>query len=170
MHRRQFLGTLAALAADPAMAAMPLSVIATFSVLSDMATQIGGPTVAVNTLVGPDADVHTYQPRPGDLRALMGAELLVTNGLGLEGWLDRLTGAVTFKGTTVVAAQQVKPRTMIESGGVVATDPHAWQDPGNAVLYAEAIGAGLSTADPSRADTFRSAVQSYAARIKAMES
>ena len=134
-----------------------------------MTTQIGGSAVAVNTLVGPNGDAHTYQPKPGDLRALMGAKLLVTNGLGLEGWLDRLTGAVAFKGVTVVAAGQVKPRTMTEDGGAVATDPHAWQDPRNAVLYAEAIGAGLSTADPSRADAFRAAVQSYTTRITAMD-
>jgi zinc/manganese transport system substrate-binding protein len=169
MRRRQLLASLAALISVPAVADMAMPVVATFSVLGDMTTQIGGAAVTVNTLVGPDADVHTYQPTPGDLRALMDAKLLVTNGLGLEGWLDRLTGAVTFQGTTVVAAAQVKPRTMTEAGGVATTDPHAWQDPRNGVLYAEAIGAGLSTADASRADAFQSAVRSYAAQIKTMD-
>lgn len=169
MRRRHLLAGLAAFSAIPALADALLPVVATFSVLGDMTAQIGGAAVAVTTLVGPDADVHTYEPKPADLRALMQAKLLVTNGLGLEGWLDRLTGAVTFQGTTVVAAGQVTPRTMTEAGGVVTTDPHAWQDPRNGVLYAAAIGAGLSTADPSRAGAFQGAARYFAAQIRTMD-
>src|SRR3954471_13980073 len=100
MHRRQFLAALAALAPATGFAAPALPVLATFSIIGDMTRQVGGSNVTVRTLVGPDADTHTYQPTPADLRALMQARVLVTNGLGPEGWLDRLTGAAGFKGTT----------------------------------------------------------------------
>jgi zinc/manganese transport system substrate-binding protein len=141
-------------------------VIATFSVLGDMTRQIGGAALSVKTLVGPDSDVHVYQPRPTDLRALMQTRLLVTNGLGLEGWLDRLTGAANYHGETVVAAQQVTPRTMTEDGGAESVDPHAWQDPRNGELYVESISRGLQFADPPHAGVYRAAAQTYAARLR----
>ena len=65
--------------------------------------------------------------------------------------MDRLTGAARFNGITVVAAEKVVPRTMKEQGGAVATDPHAWQDPRNAILYVDAITKGLAAADPVNA-------------------
>jgi zinc/manganese transport system substrate-binding protein len=146
-------------------AAQPLRVVASFSILGDLARQVGGDAVAVKTLVGPDGDVHVYEPRPKDLRTLMAAGVLVRNGLGLEGWMDRLTGAAGFTGKVVVAADKVTPRTMTEAGGAVATDPHAWQDPRNAIRYVQAIETGLAAADPANAAMYHAAAGRYAARI-----
>jgi zinc/manganese transport system substrate-binding protein len=95
----------------------------------------------------------------------MDAKLLVRNGLGLEGWMDRLTGAAGFSGKVVVAAEKVTPRSMKQDGGSIATDPHAWQDPGNAVLYVNAIVDGLAAADPANAARYRSAADHYTAQI-----
>jgi zinc/manganese transport system substrate-binding protein len=170
MHRRSLLAGIA-LAPLAAHAEGTIEAIASFSILGDLTRQIansahpGGPAVRVDALVGPDADVHVYQPTPADLRALMRAKLLVTNGLGLEGWMDRLTGAVRFNGVTVVAAEKVVPRTMKEESGAIATDPHAWQDPRNALLYVDAITAGLVAADPGNAAGYRESATRYAARI-----
>jgi zinc/manganese transport system substrate-binding protein len=130
-----------------------------------MAAQIGGGRVEVASLVGPDQDVHVWDPRPRDLRTVASAALLVVNGLGLEGWLDRLTKASGFKGRLAVAAADVVARTMKENGGAIATDPHAWQDPANAVLYARSIAAGLAAADPANAAAYRDAASGYAAQI-----
>ena len=74
-------------------AAEPLKAVATFSILGDLVKQVGGDRVEVSTLVGPDADAHGYNPAPGDARKLTAANLVVVNGLGLEGWLDRLIKA-----------------------------------------------------------------------------
>jgi zinc/manganese transport system substrate-binding protein len=142
-----------------------LGVVASFSVLGDMVRAVGGATVQVDTLVGPDGDVHVYEPRPKDLRTLLAAGLLVRNGLGLEGWMDRLTGAAAFKGPVVVAADKVVTRTMKADGGAVATDPHAWQDPRNGVLYVQAIADGLAAADPANATDYRGSVARYRARV-----
>ena len=169
MHRRHFLATLAALAPAIASADAALPVLATFSILGDITRQVGGSAVAVKTLVGPDGDTHTYQPTPADLRTLMQALVLVTNGLGLEGWLQRLTGAARFTGMTIVAGEHVTPRTMIEDGGAMATDPHAWQDPRNGVLYTAAIGKGLAAADPANAVSYATAAQTYARQIGDMD-
>jgi zinc/manganese transport system substrate-binding protein len=138
--------------------------VASFSILGDLVRQVGGNLVAVDALVGPDGDAHVYEPRPRDLRTLLAATLLVRNGLGLEGWMDRLTGAAGFKGKAVVAASAVVPRTMRENGGPVTTDPHARQDLRNAVLYVRAIADGLTSADAANAATYRGAAEQYSAR------
>ena len=164
MRRRSFLAALG-LAPFAARAAGTLRVVASFSILGDLTRQVGGDAVAVETLVGADGDVHVYEPRPKDLRTLMAARVLVRNGLGLEGWMDRLTGAAAFKGSVVVASDKVTPRTMKEAGGAIATDPHAWQDPGNAILYVRAIADGLASADPANAAAYRDSAERYVARI-----
>ncbi len=168
MRRRCFLAGLT-LAPFAGLAAEPLRVVASFSILADLVLQVGGSAVSVEALVGPDGDAHVYQPRPKDLRTLMEARLLVRNGLGLEGWMDRLTGAVGFKGEVVVAAEKVTPRTMKEAGGAIATDPHAWQDPANAVLYVQAIAEGLASADAGNATLYRGSAARYAGQIKEID-
>jgi zinc/manganese transport system substrate-binding protein len=164
MHRRSLIALLT-VAPFAAGAAERLRVVATFSILADLVRQVGGDSVLVEALVGPDGDTHTYEPRPRDLRSLQAAALLVRNGLGLEGWMDRLTTAAGFKAAVVVAAEKVTPRTMKENGGFVATDPHAWQDPRNARVYVQAIVEGLAVSDPANAALYRSSAARYAARI-----
>ena len=87
----------------------PLKVVATFSVLGDMVSRIGGEHVSVTTLVGPDGDAHVYQPVPADAKALRDASVLVVNGLGFEGWLDRLVDASGFQGVRVAGTDGITP-------------------------------------------------------------
>jgi len=87
----------------------PVPVVATFSILGDMVKRIGGGRVAVTTLVGADGDTHAYQPTPADARAVSRAEVLVSNGLEFEGWLDRLVDASSFGGIRVVATTGIQP-------------------------------------------------------------
>lgn len=171
MRRRTVIASLglAALAPFAAPAAEPVPVVASFSILADMVRQIGGDAVSVTPLVGPNEDAHVFSPRPKDLRTLMAARLLVQNGLGLEGWMVRLTEAAGFKGTIVTATEKVTPRTMVQAGGAVATDPHAWQDPRNAILYVQAITDGLAAVDPANAASYRATASRYAARIADMD-
>ena len=163
MRRRALLAGLA-LAPTPAHAASPLAVVASFSILADMVRRVGGDAVTVASLVPADTDAHVHQPTAADSRALADAAVFAENGLGLEGWMARLTGAAGFKGTRIVAAKGVKPRMMRE-GAVTSLDPHAWQDPRNGVLYARTIAEGLAAADPPRAEAFRANAARYAAEI-----
>ena len=170
------LGAATALAQSP-----PVKVVATFSILGDMVATVGGTHVSVTTLVSPDGDAHAYQPTPSDVRAVGDAAVMVTNGLGLEGWLDRLMGATQFKGTVVVASAGVKPLTMEEeaegkpeSGGKAASpkrvaDPHAWQNLANGQIYVANIVKGLSEADPADADAFKEAGAAYRNQLVALD-
>lgn len=86
----------------------PLKVIASFSILADMVEQVGGPLVQVGSLVGRDADAHVFNPTPKDTRELAQADLVVINGLGFEGWIERLIKASGFSGPVLVASDGIE--------------------------------------------------------------
>jgi zinc/manganese transport system substrate-binding protein len=143
----------------PALADPRLKAVATFSILGDFVRQVGGDTVEVVTLVGPDADAHTYQPKPTDARILAKAQVLVSNGLGFEGWIDRLAEAAGFKGRRIVAS----------AGASTDTDPHCWQDVACARRYVANIAEGLAAADAANAAVYRARAQQYDHRLAALD-
>jgi zinc/manganese transport system substrate-binding protein len=141
-----------------------LQVVASFSILGDFVSNVGGDRVAVTTLVGADGDVHVYTPTPADVRTVSGARLLVVNGFGLEGWLPRLTQAAGSKATIVTATSGIAP---LKTGS--DADPHAWQSVANAQKYVVNIRDALVAADPADADVFRQNARSYLARLEALD-
>lgn len=124
----RLLGGFILLAATAAPAhAERIAVVATFSVLGDMVKQIGGDEVAVTTLVGPDGDAHVFQPSPADAGAVAKARLLIMNGLGFEGWMERLLEATRFKGVVVTATEGIEPLRSDEEDDH-GSDSHKDQD------------------------------------------
>ena len=89
-----------------------VKVIATFSILGDMTKNIAGTRAEVITLVGPNGDAHVYEPTPADAKAVSQANLVIVNGLGMEGWMERLIKTSGYKGPVVVATKGIKPREM----------------------------------------------------------
>src|SRR5699024_2217975 len=85
----------------------PVDVVASFSVVADMVRQVGGEYVDVTALVGRNDDAHVFSPSPADVRAVAMADLVVVNGAGFEGWLDRLVQASGYDGLVVVATEGV---------------------------------------------------------------
>ena len=173
MNNRLFLRAGLALAlflglAKAAEAADKLKAVASFSILGDMVKQVGGDRVDVVTLVGPDGDAHVYEPTPADAKNLASSQLLFVNGLGFEGWMDRLEKSSGFNGKTIVASTGVKPRTMVEEEGgtpETITDPHAWQDLGNGKLYVINIRDGLIAADPDGKAVYEANASKYLGEI-----
>jgi zinc/manganese transport system substrate-binding protein len=156
------------IATSAAAAADKLKIVATMTILGDMVEQVADGHVALTTLVGPDSDVHVFEPTPADAKALSEADLVMVNGLQLEGWLDRLIEASGYRGPVVVASKGVKQREMEEEGATVP-DPHAWQDLRNGHLYVANIAAALAAADPSNAAAYRQAAERYVAEIDALD-
>ncbi|WP_039057112.1 metal ABC transporter substrate-binding protein [Enterobacter sp. Bisph1] len=156
------------LAAQGAMA-KTINVVASFSILGDMTQQIGGDHVHVTTLVGPDGDPHTFEPSAKDSALLNNADVVVVNGLGLEGWLDRLVKASGFKGQLVVASTGVSTHSLEEDGATV-TDPHAWNSAANGALYAKNILAGLVKADPADEAALNASGQRYIGQLEQLDS
>ncbi|GJD46360.1 Manganese-binding lipoprotein MntA [Methylobacterium cerastii] len=162
----------------PASAAERLRAVATFSILGDLVRQVGGDAVAVTTLVGPDADAHGYSPAPGDSRTLAAAGIVFVNGLGFEGWIDRLIRASGSKAPVVVASAGVATipgrhdHRHGEGGRDAAgadADPHAWQSVPNAKVYVANIRDGLAKADPGHAADYARNAEAYLARLDALD-
>jgi zinc/manganese transport system substrate-binding protein len=117
LTRRLLLASAAAIAfAAPAFAQDRLNVIATFSILGDIVQNVGGDRVEVTTLVGPDGDAHVFQPAPADAQAVAGADVIVANGLGFEGWMDRLVEASATTAVIITASEGVTPIAFGEEG------------------------------------------------------
>jgi zinc/manganese transport system substrate-binding protein len=115
LTRRLLLASAAAIAfAAPAFAQDKLNVIATFSILGDIVQNVGGDRVEVTTLVGPDGDAHVFQPAPADAQAVAGADVIVANGLGFEGWMDRLVEASGTTAAIITASETVMPLAFAE--------------------------------------------------------
>lgn len=155
--------------------ARELNVVTSFTVLADMVHQIGGDKVQVRSLVGPNGDPHVYQPTPADVETLSHADLLVISGLGLEGWMERLTSSSGFKGKVVVASDGIEARTMIDDDdgptkGKRITDPHAWNSAANGAVYAENIARALETADPDDAAGIKTSGANYVQQLRELDS
>lgn len=159
-----------------------IQVVASFSILGDLVQQVGQEHVAVSTLVGPDGDAHTYEPTPQDIAKLSKSNLFVMNGLGLEGWIDRLINASHYKGKVVIASQGLTPLPFKEMGeeeheaGHDAAhehhhqwDPHAWHSIPNAIQYVNTIAAALSAQDPAHQQDYQHNASQYIATLQALD-
>jgi zinc/manganese transport system substrate-binding protein len=175
-RRRAMLATaFVALLAAPASAqhAQPqLKVIATFSILGDFVRNVGGDRVEVAALVGPNGNAHVYAPSPADAKKVADANIVFVNGLGFEGWLERLVKASGTKAPIVVATKGIKPRERAGGGhdhDHGRADPHAWQSVGNAKIYVTNIRDALIAADPSGKATYDANAAAYLAKLDALE-
>lgn len=156
------------------LAAEPLPVVTGSSVVHDLTARIGGGRVAAACLLRPGADPHAYQPVPEDVRRLAAARLVVINGLGFEGWFDRLAAEAGFAGTVVVASAGIVPlrgACAHEHGhdhdhGHDAPDPHAYNSVRLGVRYAENIRDALIAADAAGADGYRARAEAEIARLR----
>jgi len=173
MLRRAVLFAPALLLARPARAQQRLSVTASFSILADMTRQIAGERIALRAIAGPDQDAHGFQPKPSDAAALTNAAVVIRNGLGFEGWLDRMIRSSGFKGALVTTTDGITPRMMRRHNHSVGPrqvpDPHAWQDLGLGQHYIRNITAGLVAADPGGEALYRRNAEAYAARLAALD-
>lgn len=166
------------LGALPAWAQAPKRVVASFTILADMVAEVGGPRVTVRSLAGPDQELHGFEPRPSDLQAVGQADAMVINGLGLEGWAERLVQAAGFRGVAIVASRGVKALKAGHSHGGAeeghahnhgGLDPHAWQDVANAKIYVTNIRDGLSRGDAANAAAYAEAAARYTAKLDTLD-
>jgi zinc/manganese transport system substrate-binding protein len=148
----------------PARAQDRLSVVASFSILGDFVRNVGGDRVDVTTLVGPDGDAHVYTPAPADAKKMTDAKLVIVNGLGLEGWLQRLVRSAGSKAAMVTATKGITPRKLGSDA-----DPHAWQSVANAKAYVANIREALAAADPAGAQVYRVNAQTYLEKLDALD-
>jgi zinc/manganese transport system substrate-binding protein len=154
--------------------AQKMSVVASFSILADFVKNVGGDRVSVSTLVKANGDAHVYQPSPADAKTVADAKIVFMNGLGFEGWLNRLIKASGTKGAVVIATKGIKPHEMKDKeGGDHAhehkLDPHAWQSIANAKIYTANIRDALIAADPAGMKIYEENAADYLKQLTALE-
>jgi len=161
-------------AVSPALA--KTKVVATFSILGDMVRNVGGDRIELTTLVGPNGDAHVYTPQPKDAVALAKADLIIVNGLGFEGWIDRLIEASGTSATVAVATEGIAARTMKGNGSGPSAphhpgvaDPHAWQTLQNGIIYVRNIARALTGVDPANEQAYAANADAYIAKLGTLD-
>lgn len=139
----------------------PPKVLATTTFLADIAQNVAGNRLVVNSLLPPTANPHEFQPTPKDAITIAQSQVLISNGLGYEPWLQNLTG------TSGIAPAAIKASDGLEAarGG----DPHMWMNPLSAVRYVENIRDGLSRADPAGAGEYAANAAAYISSLNQLD-
>lgn len=153
-------------AAQSDKAADRFKVVTTFTIIADMARNVAGDAAVVESITKPGAEIHDYQPTPGDLVRAQGAQLVLWNGLNLERWFEKffkrlknVPGAVVTEGIT--------PMPIADGPYAGKPNPHAWMSPTLAITYVDNIEKALSQHDPANAATYKANAEAYKQKISA---
>ncbi|AWQ21534.1 iron ABC transporter substrate-binding protein (plasmid) [Pantoea ananatis] len=147
-------------------AADKFKVVTTFTVIADMAKNVAGEAAEVTSITKPGAEIHEYQPTPGDIKRAQGAQLVMTNGLNLELWFQRFYQHL--KGVPeVVVSTGVSPIGIGEGPYNGKPNPHAWLSPNNALIYVDNIRDALVKHDPANASIYQENAAAYKQKIVA---
>jgi len=165
-RRWTLTGLLGLLLGNAAQAAEPFKVVTTFTVIADMARNVAGDAARVESITKPGAEIHNYQPTPGDLLKTRDAQLVLWNGLNLELWFERFFSRMKDVPSAVVS-RGVAPIAIAQGPYAGKPNPHAWMSPRAALIYVDNIRDALVAHDPGQADTYRRNAEAYKTRITA---
>ena len=143
-------------------------VLTTFTVLADMARNVAGDRLRVESITKQGAEIHGYQPTPSDLKRAAGADLLLENGLGLELWARRFTASVGDV-PTVTLSEGMEPLPITEDAYAGKPNPHAWMSPRRAMAYVDRMVEAFSRLDPEGATTFAANGEAYKRRLQQLD-
>jgi ABC-type Zn uptake system ZnuABC Zn-binding protein ZnuA len=142
-------------------------VVATTTMIADMASHLAGPHLEVRSLMPVGGDPHLYEPTPSDAVVLSNADLLLRNGLGLEGWLDPMLRNTGKSIPLATVTDGILPIRSADHHG--APDPHAWMDVRLAKQYAANISRAFEALDPGHAADFRQRLSAYSAELDSLD-
>jgi len=143
-----------------------LKVVTTFTVIADMARNVAGDAADVVSITKPGAEIHGYQPTPGDLIRAQGADLILWNGLNLEVWFEQFLANLGDIPDAVISAG-VDPISISSGDYDGKPNPHGWMALSSALIYVDNIRDAMSAADPANATVYATNAESYKAQITA---
>jgi manganese/iron transport system substrate-binding protein len=143
-----------------------LKAVTSFTILADMAQNVAGDVADVVSITKPGAEIHNYQPTPGDLVAAQDADLILWNGLNLEQWFAQFLGNLPDV-PSVVLTDGIEPIGIGAGPYEGKPNPHAWMSPSDALIYVENIRKAFVAADPANEETYNANASTYAAEITA---
>ena len=142
-----------------------LKVVTTFTVLADMASNVAGDAAEVVSITKPGAEIHGYQPTPGDLIRAQDADLILWNGLNLELWFEQFLANLGDV-PSVIISEGINPIPIASGAYKGLPNPHAWMGPDNALVYIDNIAAALGEHDPANAETYLDNAETYKQEIR----
>ena len=140
-------------------------VVTTFTVLADIAQNVAGEHLRVESITKPGAEIHGYEPTPGDIRRASDADLILDNGLGLESWFARFVADLDVPHVTVSDGITEIPIAGDAYAG--RPNPHAWMSPVNVSIYVDNMVAAFSELDPAHAADYTANGEQYTAQLRA---
>jgi manganese transport system substrate-binding protein len=143
-------------------------VLATFTVLADMARNVAGDQAIIESITKPGAEIHGYQVTPSDLIRGQKANLILENGLNLERWADRFYNSLP-KVPHITLSDGFKPISISADSYQGKPNPHAWMSPQNALIYVENIRKALGKLDPANAATYDTNAKGYSEQIRSID-
>lgn len=144
------------------------TVVTTFTVVADIARQVAGDAAVVESITKPGAEIHDYEPTPGDIVKAQSADLVLVNGLGLERWFEKFMGKVKDVPTALLS-EGVEPMSIGEGPYNGKPNPHAWMSPTIAIRYVANIRDALIKLDPPNAKTYTANAERYTAELKTID-
>lgn len=160
------LAVLTSCGGQPDSASETSVVLASSTFMADIAQNIAGDRVAVQSLLPVGSDPHSYQPTPQDLTKIADSKLLIINGADYEHFLESLLENAGGEREVIEASAGLRPKKVAESEHGV--DPHLWLDPNNVITYVENIREGLTHFDPDGASDYQSNADAYIAELQAL--
>jgi ABC-type Zn uptake system ZnuABC Zn-binding protein ZnuA len=145
-----------------------LRVVATTTVFADLVREVGGSRVSVASLVPKGGEVHTFDPRPSDIRRVADAQLVIRNGLGLDDWLAGLVEDAGTAAPTVELGSGLPGATYI-TGPDGQVNPHLWMNAAYASAYAGRIADALTAVDPAGAGAYAAGLAAYQSRLAGLD-
>ena len=143
-------------------------VLTTFTILADMAGNVAGDRLQVESITKPGAEIHGYEFTPSDIERASGADLIVENGLGLELWAKRFTAAAG-EVPTVTLTDGIQPLLIEEDAYAGRPNPHAWMSPMTAQHYVDQLVLAFSELDPEGAEAYQSNGEAYKASLRSLD-
>ncbi|MBB4195454.1 manganese/iron transport system substrate-binding protein [Rhizobium aethiopicum] len=156
----------AVLTVVPASAQEKFKAVTTFTVIADIAKNVAGDAAVVESITKPGAEIHNYQPTPGDIQRAQGAQLVLWNGLNLERWFEKFFQNLKDV-PEVVVSTGVEPMGIAEGPYQGKPNPHAWMSPAAALIYVNNIRDAFVKYDPANAAIYKANAEAYKEKIKA---
>jgi manganese transport system substrate-binding protein len=142
-------------------------VLTTFTVLADIAENVAGDHLRVESITKVGAEIHGYEPTPGDIARASEADLILDNGLNLEAWFDQFVESVDVP--HVVVSDGVDVVDITEDTYAGKPNPHAWMSPVNVQVYVDNMVEAFSDLDPAHADDFEANGAAYQAELQEVQ-
>lgn len=145
-----------------------LQVLTTFTVLADMARNVAGDKANVESITKTGAEIHGYEPTPGDIVRMQKADIVLDNGLNLEKWAEKLYENVK-EVPHATLTEGIEPMPIAEGPYENKPNPHAWMSPSNALKYADNIAKALGDVDEENKAVYRENAEKYKNNIREID-